>query len=158
MVFHQTEITPLICCIIGGHNIPDSYTQNPLQNLEMHIYSKHFLSVSVPQMCFGDRNVLRTLSKVPNPLPVSQRDWVSADGAAFHTQPACTGPSCYRFPWHLERWHDKGVAEARRHHLHSHSITNIVFAVHLGHFHICFESSKLFWEHRPIKIREGCKF
>lgn len=42
----------------------------------------------------GNRNVLRTLSKVPNPPLVSQRDWVSADGAAFHTQPTSTGHSC----------------------------------------------------------------
>lgn len=73
-------------------------------------------------MCFGNRNVLRTLSKVSNPLLVSQRDWVSADGAAFHTQPECTGPSCYRFPWHLECWHEQGVAGERQHHLHSHSM------------------------------------
>lgn len=107
-------------------------------------------------MCFGNRNVLRTLSKVPNPLLVSQRDWVSADGAAFHTQPECTNPSCYRFPWHLERWHDKGVAGARRHHLHSHSITNVLCI--LGHFCTCFVSSKLFWEYQPIEMRQGIIF
>lgn len=114
-----------MCCISRGHNFPDDNTRNLFQHLKMHIYSKHFLSLSVPQMCFGNRNVLRTLSKVHNPLLFSQRDWVSADGAAFHTQPACTSPSCYRFPWHLERWHDMGVAEARRHHLRSHSSSNI---------------------------------
>lgn len=41
----------------------------------------------MPQMCFVNKDVLRTLSKVPNPSLLSQRDWVSADGAAFHTQP-----------------------------------------------------------------------
>lgn len=110
-----------------------------MQHLELHsvcLCSKHFRSLSVPQMCCGNRNVLRTLSKVPNPSLVSQRDWVSADGAAFHTQPACTSPSCYRFPWHLERWHDKGVAQARRHHLHSHSITHALYCTS-HHFLVC---------------------
>lgn len=78
---------------------------------------------------FGNRNVLRTLSNVSNPLLVSQRDWVSADGAAFHTQPACSNPSCYRFPWHLERWHDMDVTQAGRHHLHSHSATKAAFTL-----------------------------
>lgn len=136
LIWPNREIILPMCFITGGQIFPENDTQSLLQHLEMHTYSKHFLSLSVPQMCFGNRNVLRTLSKVSNPLLVSQRDWVSADGAAFHTQPACTSPSCYRFPWHLERWHDKGVAEARRHRLHSHSITNTSYCV----------SSKLIWE------------
>ena len=75
-------------------------------------HSKQFLELPAPQMCFGDRNVLRTLSKVPNPRLGSQRDCVSADGAAFTRRPAVPGS------------HDIWSAGMRVwHRLHSHSIT-----------------------------------
>lgn len=117
---------------IGEHEFPDLGSVH-CNNYNYIIFSKKSSGL------WSHRCVLvsRTLSKVFNPSLRSQRDWVSADGATLHTQPVCTSPSCYWFPWHLERWHDMGVTEARRHHLHSCSITNI-FTGCLGHICISF--------------------
>lgn len=73
---------------IGEHEFPDLGSVH-CNNYNYIIFSKKSSGL------WSHRCVLvsRTLSKVFNPSLRSQRDWVSADGAALHTQPVCTSPA-----------------------------------------------------------------